>query len=112
MEIRTHNLVLGDHPCCVGGMALECGWAHGESELVDLDIHETFARKRRSEELRLGYSERRQRLQEVTGLSGGDLLRWEYDIMCANIKEKEPLHTMHKATSFRQALSKAFEKEC
>lgn len=83
LEIRTHSLVLGDHPSCMGGMALECGWNRCEdSEIVNLDIFENASTKRQSSALRLDYSQRLERLQEATGLTGSQLLQMEYKRVC------------------------------
>jgi len=83
LEIRTHEIVLGDHPCCLGGMALQCDWSHTDLEIVDFEMHERVGSKRRNADLRLSYGERRHRLQEVTGLSGAQLLQQEYALVCA-----------------------------
>jgi hypothetical protein len=83
LEIRTHSLVLGDHPCCVGGMALEFGWRHlPDSEIVDLQVFEEVSLKRRNGQLRLDYGERRELLQEATGFTGSQLLQQEYELVC------------------------------
>lgn len=95
LQVRTYNVILGDHPCCVGGMALQCDWQHDGIHgptLVDLDIHEEQRRQQRGEksprqltkELRLSYGQRRQRLQQVTGLSGAQLLQLEYELVCCS----------------------------
>lgn len=81
--IRTYEVTLGDHPCCVGGMALTCGWAYAEDdECIDLDVYERYAPKRPMRELRLSYHERRCRLQAATGLSPAELLQLEYNLVC------------------------------
>jgi hypothetical protein len=82
LEIRTHSVILGDHPCCLGGMALECGWSHEDVEIIDLQVHEAVSAKRRSAALRLDYGSRRERLQEATGLTGCQLLQQEYEFAC------------------------------
>jgi hypothetical protein len=83
LEIRTHSLVLGDHPSCLGGMALECGWNRCEDpEIVDLKTFENASTKRRGSALRLCYSQRLERLQEATGLNGSQLLQMEYERVC------------------------------
>jgi hypothetical protein len=86
IEIRTHDVVLGDHPLCRGGMALQCGWAHDETELVDLDLYDAHSQHRRASELHLSFYVRRDRLQEVTGMTGSELLREEYDMCCRGNK--------------------------
>jgi hypothetical protein len=83
LEIRTHSLVLGDHPSCIGGMALECGWNQcKDPEIVDLDTFENASTKQRTSALRLDYSQRLERLQEATGLTGSQLLQMEYERVC------------------------------
>jgi len=78
IRVRTHNVILGDHPCCRDGMALvSSDWtlrvdAKGD-ELIDLDLFETASLKRKPSELRLTYSERRARLQATTGLTASEL---------------------------------------
>jgi hypothetical protein len=63
-------------------MTLECGWAHGETELVDLDLYDAHSQHRRMPALHLSFYARRDRLQEVTGMKGHELLREEYDMCC------------------------------
>jgi len=108
LEIRTHEITLGDHPCCMGGMALQCGWSHSEPELVDMEIHELHSSKRRNAGLRLGYAQRRQRLQEVTGLSGSDLLKLEYELMCGGGPAIEGLHHAPSLESLASAAVKSW----
>lgn len=42
LEVRTYSLVLGDHPMCDDGLAIELGWEYDEidGKRVDLHIHE------------------------------------------------------------------------
>jgi hypothetical protein len=82
LEVRTYEVVLGDHPCCRGGMALECGWKHCESEMVDLELHEQHSQRRRMMDLHLSFHQRRQRLQDITGMTGAELLKVEYALCC------------------------------
>ena len=97
LSIRTFDITLGEHPCCVGGMALTCGWAHAEDdECIDLDVYERFAPKRSMYELRLSYQERRSRLQAATGLSPAELLQLEYEMMCS-----EPMHILRPSNSVK-----------
>jgi hypothetical protein len=86
LQIRTHNVILSDHPCCVGGMALQLGWDSTEDdELVDLDTHEeAHSPKRRMHQMHLSYSSRRARLQQLSGLSGAELLQEEYSLRCSS----------------------------
>jgi len=97
LSIRTFDVTLGEHPCCVGGMALTCGWTHAEDdECIDLDVYERFAPKRSMYELRLPYQERRSRLQAATGLSPAGLLQLEYEMMCS-----EPIHLLRPSNSVK-----------
>lgn len=89
LEVRTYEIILGDHPCCRGGMALQCGWHYSEPELVDLDVHEEHGSHRRMEELRLSFYTRRNRLQEVTGMSGSELLQAEYALCCEQQRQEQ-----------------------
>lgn len=82
VELRMYNVTLGDHPLCRGGMALQCDWDHAGSEMIDLEAFELHSNKRRKEELRLNYGERRQRLVDTTGLSTARLLQIEYKLFC------------------------------
>lgn len=108
IQVRTHDLELGDHPCCLGGMALQCGWAYSEDTIVDLNTHESHALKRRGNELRLSFRQRRKRLQEVTGLNGAELLRLEYRLLCEEEKDdtglpvgRETPSVLHHSNSFK-----------
>lgn len=81
-EIRTYEVILGDHPFCRGGMALQLGWAHDGTELVNFEIFENASRHRSMAELHLSFFHRRERLRNLTGMSGCDLLRAEYELLC------------------------------
>ena len=97
LEVRTYELIIGDHPCCRGGMALQCGWAYGESEMVDMQVHESISRHRRMKELHVGFCARRKRLIEVTGMSGSELLQMEYDLCCRGTGAvSEPSMILHR----------------
>ena len=39
LEVRTHSIVLGDHPCCQS-LPVELGWDYADTEFVDVDSHE------------------------------------------------------------------------
>ena len=105
MQVRTHNVILGDHPCCSGGMALQCGWESAETELINLDLHERYTIKRSMAQLRLSYAKRRERLQEVTGLSGSQLLQEEYKLVCCTAQDGEPSFVLRHAPTLRQIAS-------
>lgn len=101
LQVRTHTVILGDHPCCSGGMALQCGW---ESADQSRPLEEGAASrgrrnwnqsKRRLAELRLSYAERRERLQELTGLTGSQLLQEEYNLVCCSVEDNHQAVTHH-----------------
>jgi len=78
LEIRSHAVVLGSHPCS-SGLALELGWEAQELELVDFDLYESSRKfqRRHLHQLRLTYWERRRLLELATGLSEQELLLQE-----------------------------------
>lgn len=110
LEIRTYSVILGEHPCCIGGLALQCGWDYNETpEIVDLEIYEQQKTRRgirRPHDYRLSYSGRRDRLQIATGMSMNQLLHEEYQIACSDeiIQNGNDqfckLETIHHAPSF------------
>ena len=100
LSIRTFDVTLGDHPCCVGGMALTCSWTHAEQdELIDLDVYERYAPKRSMHELRLCYHERRCRLQAAMNISPAQLLQLEYEMVCA-----APMNALRPCSSVKSSL--------
>jgi hypothetical protein len=86
LRIRSLPLTLGDHPCCLGGMALTCTWSgHDDEQIeecIDLDVYERFAQRRSVADLRLSYHERRDRLVAATGWTPAELLQREYALVC------------------------------
>lgn len=80
MRVRTHTLVLGDHPLCTGGMALQLGWESSGTQYVPLKS--SPPQKRNLNAFRLSYAQRRDRLQHLTGLTGSQLLHEEYLLVC------------------------------
>ena len=100
LSIRTFDVTLGDHPCCVGGMAVTCSWTHAEQdECINLDVYERYAPKRSMYELRLPYHERRSRLQAAMDLSPAQLLQLEYDMVCA-----VPMNALRPCSSVKSSL--------
>lgn len=96
LEIHSHPVVLGDHPCCAGGLALEIDWVY-EVEIVDFEVHERFSSKHRQHELRLSYADRRQRLCESTGMTGSELLQHEYEMVCGGARVLHHIPTVRRA---------------
>jgi hypothetical protein len=83
MEVRTYSVIVGDHPCCMGGLALQCGWDYSDATAkVDFGQHQKNLR--RPHDFRLTYCERRERLEETTGMNPNQLLHEEFRIMCSN----------------------------
>ncbi len=66
MHIRTHSIVLGDHPCCAQ-LALELGWEHDDGSYINMHSDKTKRLHRRS------YFERKAILKEVGGLTDEDI---------------------------------------
>ena len=78
LEIRSHAVVLGDHPCSKG-LALELSWEPTEVEVVNFEVFESnrqFQRRHMSQ-LRLTYWERKRLLEKSTGLSEQELIMQE-----------------------------------
>lgn len=96
LEIRSYNVVLGDHPCCLGGMAIDMGWDY-ETELLDLNVYEDSAEKRRQAQLRLSYGERRELLQTSLGVTGAELLQMEFAMICGGAKPLAPTPSVQRA---------------
>jgi hypothetical protein len=65
--IRTHPVVLGEHPACRSGCPLELGWTHDAEIIVTVDEFEMQrGRKKHPSELRTTRQERRQILSKTT----------------------------------------------
>lgn len=115
LRIRTHNITVGDHPCCRDGMALTSDWSHDdEDEIVDLEVYESSSLKRRQGALRLTFAQRRDRLRASKGLSGSELWQQEYEISfrCPLTISTGKLHTspsVRRALAAALGLSKSFE---
>ncbi|GKY94698.1 hypothetical protein MPSEU_000435300 [Mayamaea pseudoterrestris] len=84
IQIRSHNIVLGDHPSCAGGLAIGLDWTYSD-ETADFERFEQSSRKRKASQLRLSYTQRRERLMEATGCSGTSLLQQEYAMMMGGV---------------------------
>jgi hypothetical protein len=81
-RVRTHTVVLGHHPCCAGGMALQLGWESVGTRYVPL--RSSPPQSRNLNDFRLSYAQRRDRLQQLTGLTGSQLLQQEYMLVCCS----------------------------
>lgn len=110
VQIRTHKITLGEHPCCQGGMALTSDWAReGEDECIDFELFEANSLKRRQGELRLSFSQRKERLEAAMGLSESDLWEREYEIFfgCSQNHSTDGCKQLHTSPSVRRALAEA-----
>ena len=73
LKIRSHSVILGDHPCCSAGCPLELGWEYQSETEVSVDEYETSrAPRRNSREMLTTWRERRELLSEYTD---GDVRR-------------------------------------
>lgn len=73
LKIRSHSVILGDHPCCSAGCPLELGWDYQSETEVSVDEYETSrAPRRNSKEMLTTWRERRELLSEYTD---GDVRR-------------------------------------
>lgn len=83
VQVRTHETILGYHPACTDGLALQCGWAYAETEYTPLSpcSHKLSHKKKSVREMRLDQMTRRQRLREVTGMSNLQLLQLANELL-------------------------------
>lgn len=77
MHVRTHSVVMGDHPCC-RQLALELGWEHDDGSLVDMEGYLKGKKKKKDDETkklvrRRNYLERKFMLKEVGGMTEEDI---------------------------------------
>jgi hypothetical protein len=75
VHVRTYTVMVGDHPCCIDGMAIQLGWESNDSTTT-LRNHT----KSKKEATRLSYAQRVQRLHAVTGLTYSQLWLEEYSL--------------------------------
>ena len=67
LVIRTHPVVLGEHPLCKSGCPLELGWVHDEETIISVDEHESRRGPRiPASELRTTRKERLEILSKTT----------------------------------------------
>ena len=107
LEVRTHSIVLGDHPQCKDGLPIECGWDYSETEVIDLQVHEECSPKRRMGQLHLCYFERLRRLEEVTGLDEVHLFQHQQN-------HKKGRHTLPRTATLAElstALRRVSQRE-
>jgi hypothetical protein len=83
VEIRTHNVILSNHPCCPQ-MALECDWPHNIA-IVSL-AHIEAKSKRKEQDLRLSFMARRARLSATMGLSNKELFQRQRALSSSSLK--------------------------
>jgi hypothetical protein len=85
LEVRTHSVILGDHPCCNGPLPLQLGWEHDDTQRVDFESYGTSSSSSSSFYLssssrtshtpppRLTWMERKNLLKRVSGMSEREL---------------------------------------
>lgn len=67
LRIRHHSVILGDHPFCSSGCALELAWDHNDETVVPLEEFESNRAPRQSRaEMRTTWQERREMLSELS----------------------------------------------
>mmetsp|Transcript_78324 Transcript_78324/g.108853 ORF Transcript_78324/g.108853 Transcript_78324/m.108853 type:complete len:238 (-) Transcript_78324:56-769(-) len=78
IQVRTHTIVLGDHPCC-DSLPLELGWEYNDGEVsaaateAAATKYYTSRTRRRSAARRRSYLERKELLQRVSGMTDDDI---------------------------------------
>ena len=105
LSIRSHDIILGEHPSCQGGMAIELDWTYHD-EVVDLERFEQASRKRPAAQLRMSYIARRERIMEATGWTGAALLHQEY-LMITRSEDTSSCNMLHNSPSVERALMAA-----
>eukprot|EP00537_Pseudo-nitzschia_pungens_P003385 CAMPEP_0172365772 /NCGR_PEP_ID=MMETSP1060-20121228/11903_1 /TAXON_ID=37318 /ORGANISM="Pseudo-nitzschia pungens, Strain cf. cingulata" /LENGTH=192 /DNA_ID=CAMNT_0013089289 /DNA_START=168 /DNA_END=746 /DNA_ORIENTATION=- len=73
VEIRTHSLVLGEHPWCEDGLALDLGWEYNESVVSRVNQEHSPRRHESNIPRRRSYLERKRLLLEVGGYTENEL---------------------------------------
>jgi hypothetical protein len=67
LSIRSHAVILGDHPFCSAGCPLELAWDHNEETVVPIDEFETNRAPRQTRaSMRTTWQERREILSEFS----------------------------------------------
>lgn len=89
-QICTYETILSYHPDCEDGLAVACGWAHSDVEVVDMEVLEQKSRHRPVSELYLDFFARRKRLLQVTGLTLEELLSEARKVYFQNCVVKSP----------------------
>lgn len=106
VEVRTHSVILGDHPSCKDGFALDLGWEYNDSlksicncpepkngsswkKLSSPFSSRKRARTQRTRPQRLSYHDRYFRLLEVAGCTELELLEREKQILDEAIEKEE-----------------------
>jgi hypothetical protein len=69
IKVRTHTIVLGDHPCCKS-LPLELGWDYDESEVA---LNEPHRRRRNGAARRRPYLERKAMLKSISGMTDAEI---------------------------------------
>lgn len=77
VNIREHQVIVGDHPCTADSLPLSLGWAHAEeSHVMDVDTYEKYrtSHRRCRSDMQLTFLERKNILKRVGGLSERDIM--------------------------------------
>ena len=77
VNIREHQVIVGDHPCTADSLPLSLGWAHAEeSHVMDVDTYEIIrtSHRRCRSDMQLTFLERKNILKRVGGLSERDIM--------------------------------------
>lgn len=77
VNIREHQVILGDHPCTSDSLPLSLGWAHTEEQRVmDVDTYEIIrsSHRRCLSDMQLTFLERKNILKRVGGLTERDIM--------------------------------------
>ena len=73
IEVRTHTIVLGDHPCCHGDLPIELGWEYNQSSGVLNSTSFDYTRRRRPGARRRSYLERKDLLKRLAGMTDDEI---------------------------------------
>lgn len=94
--IRTHQVVLGDHPFCLSGCPMELSWEPEDEMIVSVDEFESLREPRKqSSELRTTKQERREILAKTT--TDQEFKRHERKFFRERRHSREDIHAFFQA---------------
>mmetsp|Transcript_23301 Transcript_23301/g.35291 ORF Transcript_23301/g.35291 Transcript_23301/m.35291 type:complete len:245 (-) Transcript_23301:316-1050(-) len=99
VNLREHNVILGDHPCCEQGLPVTLGWDIQQEQKLNLDYYESLQeRRQRRGDFRLSFEDRRQilNIDMISSSNDRDVKHRQRKLLAREQREHRSQHKLQQ----------------